>query len=220
MMTQIGRGFDGRQRLSACVVGVSVVIADLAVWKWGQYEFAEVRATLALLGIALLVGLSNGDLRSLGLKVTPVQGWSYWIRAGLIIGATVGVLVLAGWLAWTLSGRALPAYATPRPPGSFGPRFFFMCVSAPIIEEAIYRFLLCTSLASYGAVKAIIASGVAFGLLHVIYGTPSPENLFGGFFLAWAYLKSESILLPVLLHSAGNLIALASQYAAWLAVSI
>ncbi len=214
-MTRIGCGFDGHKRLSALVVGVMVVVADLAVWQWAGYGFSEARATFALLGIAVLVGLSNGDPKCLGLRLNPIQGWWYWVRTGLVIGAAVGVLVLVGWFAWTVFGRALPAYAVPRPPGPFWPRFFFMCVSAPIVEEAVYRFLLCTSVAPYGAWKAIVASGVAFGLLHVIYGTPSPENLCGGFFLAWAYLKSESILLPVLLHSAGNLIALASQYAAW-----
>ncbi len=37
----------------------------------------------------------------------------------------------------------------------------------------------------------------------------------GGFFLAWAYLKSESLAVPVLLHGLGNLCALAGQVAAW-----
>ena len=47
------------------------------------------------------------------------------------------------------------------------------------------------------------------------YGNPSPENLVGGFFLAWAYLKSDSIIVPVVLHGLGNLAALAGQVATW-----
>jgi len=37
----------------------------------------------------------------------------------------------------------------------------------------------------------------------------------GGFIPAWAFLKSESIAVPVLLHGLGNLCVLAAQVAAW-----
>jgi uncharacterized protein len=66
-----------------------------------------------------------------------------------------------------------------------------------------------------GPWRAIAASGAVFALLHVAYGNPSPENLLGGFFLAWAYLRSGSVWLPVLLHSAGNLLCLAAQLGTW-----
>jgi membrane protease YdiL (CAAX protease family) len=56
---------------------------------------------------------------------------------------------------------------------------------------------------------------LAFGGLHVAYGNPSPENLVGCLFLAWAYLKSESIVVPVVLHGLGNLCVLALQVGAW-----
>jgi uncharacterized protein len=62
---------------------------------------------------------------------------------------------------------------------------------------------------------AVAASGLLFGALHFAYGNPSPENLAGGFFLAWAYLKSGTILVPLLLHSLGNLCAVAGQVAGW-----
>jgi uncharacterized protein len=57
----------------------------------------------------------------------------------------------------------------------------------------------------------------AFAALHLIYiyGNPSPENLAGGLFLAWVYLKSEGLALPILLHSLGNLLALLMQVGAW-----
>ena len=62
---------------------------------------------------------------------------------------------------------------------------------------------------------AIAASGVIFAALHFVYGNPSPENAVGGLFLAWAYLKSETIVVPVLLHALGNSLVLAVQVAAW-----
>lgn len=95
-------------------------------------------------------------------------------------------------------------------------RCFSMCVTAPVIEETLYRLALCVPMtALMGPWRTIVVSGVLFGLLHVVYGNPSPENLVGGLFLAWAYLKSGSIAVPVLLHSLGNMVALGSQVAVW-----
>jgi len=59
----------------------------------------------------------------------------------------------------------------------------------------------------------------ALAALHLTYGNPGPENLAGGPFLARVYPKSESLTLPILLHSPGNLLALLTQVGArlWLA---
>jgi membrane protease YdiL (CAAX protease family) len=129
-------------------------------------------------------------------------------------GIAVAACVLIGQRLLVLSGRELPLPLTP--PGDTPLRLFEMCIAAPVIEETMYRLVLCVPLAALvGPWKTIIASGVVFGMLHVAYGTASPENLVGGLFLAWAYLKSESFVLPVLLHSLGNMVALASQVAGW-----
>lgn len=87
---------------------------------------------------------------------------------------------------------------------------------APVLEESVYRLFVCVPLVPLiGCRSTIIASGILFGLLLVLYGNPSPENLFGGFFLAWAYLKSKSIVVPLLLHGIGNGVVVASQIAGW-----
>jgi membrane protease YdiL (CAAX protease family) len=87
---------------------------------------------------------------------------------------------------------------------------------APIFEEVIYRLILCAPLAAWRRPWwGVVLSGLTFAALHMLYGNPSPENLFGGLFLAWAFLQSGSLLVPVLLHSLGNLCVLAGQIAAW-----
>lgn len=91
-----------------------------------------------------------------------------------------------------------------------------MCIVAPVIEETIFRLGLCVPFAVWlGPWKTIVVSGLVFAAVHVVGGNASPENLVGGFFLAWAYLKSDSIVVPVALHSLGNLFALAAQVGAW-----
>jgi membrane protease YdiL (CAAX protease family) len=49
----------------------------------------------------------------------------------------------------------------------------------------------------------------------VVFADPGPDNLIAGYFLAWAYLKSGTIVVPVMLHSLGNLCALVMHLGTW-----
>jgi membrane protease YdiL (CAAX protease family) len=216
MRTAIGRTLNSSARRLAVATAVAflTVAADFALILWNRYpENMEGRSALALLALAVTFRLVQGDLASVGL-VMPVQGWRYWVRMALLIGLGVGACILVGLGAWVLSGHKPAIYTAD--PGDLGASFLHMCVFAPVLEETIYRVVLCVPLSVLlGPWKAIAVSGLVFGGLHFVYGNPSPENLVGGFFLAWAYLKSESILVPVLLHGLGNGCALAGQVGAW-----
>jgi len=188
-----------------------VVSADLLIYLSQHAE--SVRVSLALVAFATSVYLSGGDLLSLGLRSRPKQGWIPWIWISAKISCVIAVCVVVGLGAWQLMGNKLripnadPAYVTHH--------FLHMCVVAPVLEEAIYRMIVCLPLVSMiGCWKTIAINGILFASLHFVYGNPSPENLVGGFFLAWVYLKSETILLPILFHSIGNFVALCCQLAA------
>jgi uncharacterized protein len=216
MRTAIGQRLHSSPgRLAAATaVALLVVAADFALVLWNRGMVGtEGRGVLALLALAINLRLVQGDPASLGL-VMPVQGWRYWGRMALLIGLVVAACIVVGLGAWVLSGHELPVYATD--PRDLGAWFLHGCVFAPVLEETTYRLALCVPLSAWlGPWRAIALSGVAFGGLHVAYGNPSPENLVGGFFLAWAYLKSESIVVPVVLHGLGNLAALAGQVGMW-----
>ena len=201
-----------RQRRIALAIGIATVTIDFVIIK--QHRGLELRFALALCAFAAIVSVVDGDLASVGLRAGPKQGWKPWIMTSLGIGLVVA-LCIALWLAALhLFGDQIPIYSTA--PTHIVNRFQQMCVVAPVLEEAIYRIVVCVSLvAVIGCWRTIAISGFLFGLLHVVYGNPSPENLVGGFFLTWAYLKSESVVLPVLLHSIGNGLALGAQVAAW-----
>ncbi len=217
MRTAIGQRLNASPGglATASAVGALVVAADLALVYWDRYpQSIEGRGVLAVLALAAQFRLVNGDLASVGLRLTPLQGWWYWGRVSLVIGLVVLACIVVGTGAWVLAGRELPVYATP--PSDIGPAFLGMCLFALVQEEVTYRLALCVPLAVLlGPWRAIAVSGLAFGGLHFAYGNPSPENLVGGFFLAWAYVKSESIVVPVLMHSLGNLCALAVQVGTW-----
>jgi len=200
---------------AASALAVLVIAADFALVLWNHSPAStEGRGVLALFALAANLWLVQGDLASLGFRLTPRQGWWSWVRVSSRIGLAVAACFVVGLGAWVLSGHEVPIYVTA--PGNIGSAFLHMCVFAPVLEETTYRLAVCVPLAVLlGPWKAIAISGLAFAGLHVAYGNPSPENLVGGFFLAWTYLKSESIAVPVLLHGLGNLCALASQVGAW-----
>jgi len=194
------------------VLGLATVGIDMA-FVVQRLDYGA-RLALALTMFALIVCLADGDVRSIGLRLSPKQGWRPWFGLSAVIGLSVVVCIVLGLGIWRLTGHEIPIYTVP--PAQIPRRLLLSCFIAPVMEEAIYRLIVCVSLASVlGCWKTIGVSGFLFGSLHILYGNPSPENLVGGLFLAWAYLKSETILLPVILHSAGNSFVVAGQVAGW-----
>jgi membrane protease YdiL (CAAX protease family) len=126
--------------------------------------------------------------------------------AVVCIGAMTGLWMAMGW----------PLHVPSLPPKYLWSAFLRACVFSPLLEEAVYRVALCVPLTAVaGPWRAVAASGVLFSLLHVIYGNPCPDNALGGFFFAWAYVRSGSMCVPVLLHSLGNVFALSVQVRVW-----
>jgi membrane protease YdiL (CAAX protease family) len=174
MQTAIGQRLNSsRSRLAlASVVGISVVTADFALIGWGHYpEKLEGSGVLAILALAAQLRLTDGDLASVGLHLTPSQGWRWWVKVSLWIGILVGASTMVVFGLWVLSGRDLPIYATP--PSHMGRAFLRMCVFAPVLEEVVYRLALCVPLAVWpGPWGAIVVSGLVFATLHVARSNP------------------------------------------------
>jgi membrane protease YdiL (CAAX protease family) len=217
MSTPIGNGFlaDNRRRAWAFLVGTGTVAMDLALVGSGPtFADSQTRAALALVTLVALLLLVRGDAASLGLTTAPAPGWGFWCRATLWVGLGLGVLLAVLVGIWLMLGKEVPVYALA--PSGVGEAFLRMCVLSPVIEEALYRLAFCAgAVAVLGRWGAVVGSGVLFAGLHWLYGNPSPENQVGGFILAWAFVRSGSILVPVGLHALGNGCALVSQVAAW-----
>lgn len=217
MHTSLGRQLQQSRRtqVAATVVGVLAIVADLTLVVWAPSESLEGRTVVVLVGLGLLVYLSGGDLPSLGLIPRPAPDWGFWVRVTLLVALALPGFVLAGFgLVWWLTDGNVPLYATA--PHDLGSGFLHACLYSPVLEETLYRVLLCVPLAAWGRPwLAVLVSGVVFAGLHFAYGNPSPENMIGGFVLAWAYLRSGSVVVPLLWHAGGNLNALAGQIAVW-----
>ncbi|NWF93606.1 MAG: CPBP family intramembrane metalloprotease [Syntrophaceae bacterium] len=168
--------------------------------------------------ILLLVLLARGDRVSLGFVVQLRPGFRYWLKVALGMGVAVAAFCLVtGFLLWII-GIRIPISAIP--PGQILSALGSYCVSSPVLEEALYRLVFCVALVRivrpWGT---IFASGAIFATLHFVWGNPSPDNFVAGYFLAWAFLKSGSILTPIVLHSLGNLCVLALHVANWYRIS-
>ena len=214
MGTNIGRGLRGGRACVAVTIGLLAVTGDLwLVWLYRYPESIDGRWAIALTSLAAYIWLAGGDLPTVGL-VAPSGGWRRWAKLAILLGLVAVACMGVASGVWVAAGWRLPVQSVA--PTQVWPAFFHMCVFAPLLEEAVYRVALCVPLAAIAAPGwAIAVSGAVFGLLHVVYGNPSPENILGGFFLAWAYLRSGSVCVPVLLHAAGNLLALAGQIGVW-----
>lgn len=209
----IGEGLAGsrsRQTL-ACLVGAVVVAGDLVtIHARLGYGYGALIAALAVVALLTLV---RGDRASLGLTVAPQQGWGYWCRlTAVLVPIFLGAGALRDGLRWALTGDV----PVPLPPELWWEKLASECLMAPPIEEVIYRLALCvplTAILPRGAV--IVASGLVFGLAHVLAGVGEATHFVMGFFFAWAYLKSGSIVVPVAFHALNNLWMLGVQIGAW-----
>ena len=221
--TKVGCDFRSHPQLlfTLAIVGLATVAADLSIVTAMradalQYDVGDQwRTTIGLVWLLLAVGLvTEADLspQNLGLswRVTPNLG--FWLKAVPTMLAVLGVILLACATVYRWFYGVWPD--VPSGTNSFwSERLFWSCVFAPLWEEIIYRQAVCVWLAPLvGATLCIVIDGALFGGLHFLYGNPSPDNFIAGYFLAWAFLKSGTLWLPILLHASGNLVAYVVQF--------
>jgi membrane protease YdiL (CAAX protease family) len=197
------------------VIASSLVVSlSLALTSAGQLTQAR-QYSLAAVVVAVfgLLAVKNRDRKSFGFRLSPIQGWYYWMKMTILLGAIMFiVLAAAAAIALGILRFRVPHSQFQSP--HIWPAFYWMCIYAPLTEEMIYRLAVCPPMtARFGEKAAIAISGITFAAVHVLGGNPGPDNQLAGFILAWAFLKSGSLAVPLALHSLGNLCALAFHVA-------
>lgn len=76
---------------------------------------------------------------------------------------------------------------------------FYVCLIGPIFEEVLFRGVILRALNRYNRYFAIIASALIFGLFH-LYLEQGAHAFVLGLVLAYASLKTDSLMVPILLH--------------------
>ncbi|MCP4092673.1 MAG: CPBP family intramembrane metalloprotease [Planctomycetes bacterium] len=193
------------------VVGLLAVAIDIGLsYSWSAYPYSWTRAIMPVL-MWLWVDTRRRKHGGEGWPSRhPNGGWRLWMKVSLIVTgwALLLWLLLFGIGSLFVWGPHFPGIEYDYAVSLLWP----VCVIAPLLEEGVYRFLLCTALATrFRHRHVIFISGTLFALLHVAYGNFAPTNLLAGYLLSWAYLMSSSLWLTVLWHGVGNLGILAAQ---------
>jgi uncharacterized protein len=211
----IGRALETRAQIWAAAFTGSITLAADFLLSHSESIHLYRRALLALAALGILLWLARCDRSSLGLRLHPAQGWRYWVIVSTVAAAAILLISGVYFLAVPESWNLLVLLGEYTRYSGLGSRFVFSCVQVPLVEETLYRVVLCVSFISVlGHGPTICLSGVLFAALHFVYGNPGPDNVVAGFVLGWAYLKSEAVTVPILMHSIGNLAAVAIQLAA------
>ncbi|MCR4791564.1 MAG: CPBP family intramembrane metalloprotease [Lachnospiraceae bacterium] len=124
------------------------------------------------------------------------------VYAGNFIGIMIGTMI-ESMLPWARAAtNQVQDLATE---GEMAVNIVVMVFIGPVIEELLFRKLLCDRLRIYGEFTAVLISGLMFGLFHGNVTQGIYATLFG-FALAFIYLKSGNIYITIGYHMAVNFI--------------
>jgi membrane protease YdiL (CAAX protease family) len=205
----------GRAALAITIALLALAADYWIVWRLGGA--VQIRAIPPVIALLVYLWLGDGDWRAVGLRLVPEPRLRFW--AWMLVVTVPSVAFVAGlgvaYAYYKLhTGRGAVGYLLD--PAHFWRAFGYACLLYPLLEEAIFRAALCTPLAPViGPWPTVLLSGALFAAVHFLYGNPGVDNFLAGYFLAWAYLKSGSIVVPAVLHALGNLVILVGQMAAW-----
>ena len=82
----------------------------------------------------------------------------------------------------------------------------WVCIIAPVTEEYMFRGAMLRTLSKYGSGFAVVASAVAFGLMHGNMGQ-TPMAFLIGLIMGYVAAKSGNIRQTIFIHMVNNIIA-------------
>jgi uncharacterized protein len=201
-----------------CVINILVGFS-LASMKmtYSDPEFMPIASTSGLLITCLWVlrkfRIYQLDLSQIIGKVSSKTKWVNLI--GIIIlatlfsfGSILAILGIASLVSFdsvqnTLNSQAL-AMAKSTTLLQKCLLFFSTVIVAPVAEEFLFRGVILNRwIKKWGLTKALIASSVFFGCLHV---NPIGISMFG-LLMGVLYLESQTLWVPIFCHSINNLLA-------------
>ena len=155
--------------------------------------------------LLILVNIHEKGFSAIGLKSADIfkglkKGFGWAVIFGVAAAVVLGIIYLAGINAMALFQMQLPdnkldliAY------------FFIGAFFAPLAEEIFFRGILYGFFRRWGISTAIIVSTLLFVLPHTSAHTLPITQIIGGILFAVSYEVEENLLVPITIHSLGNL---------------
>jgi membrane protease YdiL (CAAX protease family) len=189
----------------------SVIAVELGTWvvtsKSGYHPMlilAGARLLQILLIILIVVTWGKG-LPSIGLaRSEMISG----LKKGLLWSAgfgAIGSVACVGLFAASINPLTLIKARLPTQTGDLVLFFIVGGMVGPVAEEVFFRGILYGFLRRWGVIVALILSTLIFVLCHPIsHGIPV-TRLVGGLLFALAYEFGGSLIVPITIHTLGNL---------------
>jgi membrane protease YdiL (CAAX protease family) len=189
----------------------SVIVIELGTWvvisefaNHPMLVLAGARLLQILLLILIVVTWGEG-LPSVGLaRSDMVSG----LKRGLLWSAGFAAIIsiaCVGLFAASINPLTLMKARVPRQTSDLIQFFIVGGMVGPVAEELFFRGILYGFLRRWGVIVALILSTLIFVLCHPIgHGIPV-TRLVGGFLFALAYEFGSSLVVPITIHTLGNL---------------
>ncbi len=164
---------------------------------------------------------SGIGLRRLVATLPEGYDWFSWVALAALLAVTIAF----SYASWYLFVYALSTVAPgvlefliealwPEEDPSTGYRLAMAVIAvilAPVLEEGFFRGILVNRWGSrWGLPTALVASSIAFGVLHA---NPVGIGLVG-LIAALLYLRTRTLVVPIAFHAANNLVATVWDYLA------
>ena len=197
----------------AAVIGVELVarilIAQGDVHPMIGVGLARVVQIILLL---LIVITLEKSITSIGIVSSQLTSG---VRKGIIwslgFGLATGVVFL---IVWALGFQVSAFFKAPVPltPGDI---FLFIAVGAviaPVAEEIFFRGILYGFFRQWSLTMAIVISTALFVLSHASGSSLPITQVIGGLLFAVAYEIEKNLVVPIIIHSLGNLAIFCLSY--------
>ena len=173
-------------------------------------------------GLAPLVGLGAARLVQICLMLMFIRHWerkldsigivpsnvSRGLKKGVIWSLCFGVAVSLAFIIFFFCGiNVLKFFQTPMP-FSHKDIFLFFSVGAvigPIAEEIFFRGIIYGFFRQWGFTIALMVSTILFVFPHLVGSSIPLTQVIGGLLFAVAYEIEKNLIVPIVLHSLGNL---------------
>jgi membrane protease YdiL (CAAX protease family) len=165
----------------------------------GLARFAEITFLL------ILVKKREKSLSAIGLVSTRIyaglkKGLIWAVLFGFAAGIILFVIYLLEINVPTLFQMQLPAGIP-----EFATYFLIGAIIGPVAEEIFFRGILYGFFRKWGIFAALILSTLFFVLPHTSGNSIPVTQLIGGILFAVSYELEKNLLVPITIHSLGNL---------------
>lgn len=180
---------------------------------WQNFLFFLINFLVVVTAFARFLA---GDLRILGKRFWPavctcVTGFVLYWAANMLLSICIAIY-------FPDFSNTNDANIQSMADKHFPLMFIGTVLLVPTVEETLYRGVIYGSLERHSRVLACVVSTVLFAAIHLVgyIGNTPPLYLLIGFLqyipaglcLAWAYAQSGTIFVPILIHTAVNLIGM------------